>query len=241
MKPKREPVNELGFGENTDDFTMTAAESAVLDTANRKDKRFTVKPNEKDLSVTIDGFTLTPVGIEFPTHTTGDKWLVLGERLLQMDVVLTWARADWWAFGEVQRWTTQGMQLADRFGIETATLYTYGGVAKAIQISIRNRGLSFAHHRLVVSKSPSEQKVALDKAFKNGWTLQQLRRYLRGDSPTADVVEQVRAVLSNEQTKIKRLVGSLEREGESEDISQITQAIDEQIQYLLELRDRLTG
>jgi hypothetical protein len=118
---------------------------------------------EDDGTYKYKRFRLSPMGLTLPKDMTRDEYKDMGEILLSLDSALTWALGDWLAFGEDKQWGETYQQIAEEFGYDVDTLYDYSWVCRKVEISIRSRDLSFAHHRLI---APMEKENQL-------WWLQQ--------------------------------------------------------------------
>lgn len=124
-------------------------------------------------------FTLSPVGVELPENTTQEEYAALGHVLLQLQSSTQWLIGDWLAFGEDREWGKTYADVAQHFGYEIETLYTYASVCRAVQTSMRVEVLSFAHHRAVVSLPLEQQREWLQKAIDHKWSSKQLRAEMR--------------------------------------------------------------
>lgn len=133
----------------------------------------------KDALVPVeDGYKLFDVtihdtGIIFPGNMSAQSWEELGRYLLRLDTTLTWALVDWIIYGQDHQWGETYQQLANEFGLKVDSLYIY--VSEARKIFIRNKDLSFAHHRAVARLPENRQAFWLQSAAENKWTVAELK------------------------------------------------------------------
>lgn len=135
-------------------------------------------------------FWLSKTGLTIPEDITADEWGQMGLVLLHLQGSLQWLLGDWLAFGETRQWGETYRQVAEEFGKEVETLWTYTFVARSVNYSIRIEELSFSHHRLVAGlKTPDgspdveTQTYWLTQAKQNRWTLSQMREAMKDDPP----------------------------------------------------------
>lgn len=121
---------------------------------------------QEDGTLSVDGISFTAVGVELPKDTPFEAWQSLTENLLRVGNSAQWCLGDLLVFGENKQWGETYKELAKKYGYEIETLYTYAWLCRKVQISIRNRDLSPAHHRLVARfhKQPDMQRHWLDWA-----------------------------------------------------------------------------
>jgi len=148
-------------------------------------------------------FIITPVGIEFPSDTTNDEWLDVGHVLKQLDTAIQWVIGDWADYAS-RIWEIPYDLIANEYGYEVETLYTYAGVARAFPTSIRNRGVTFAHHRLVISLTEEERVNWLASAAQHHWTLSQMREAIWPKPPALSNRNGTQLLFSREK---KREIG----------------------------------
>lgn len=118
--------------------------------------------------------SLTPTALVLPEDIEQAEWNELGKVLFALEGAVSWWLGDYAVCGE-RKWKYTYDALAKAYEKEIETLYTYAGVARSVKPSIRNRDLSFAHHRLVQSiEDESEQRRWLDLAAAKGWTVKQM-------------------------------------------------------------------
>jgi hypothetical protein len=109
---------------------------------------------------------------------TFEQWKAAGEQLAQFGGALQWWIGDWWNAREPYGDRVDAVQA---MMVNVATARTYASVAK--NVSIRIDTLSFAHHRLVESLSPDEQKHWLERAAAGDWTVREMRAAVQDGKP----------------------------------------------------------
>ncbi|MEP7292289.1 MAG: hypothetical protein ABI835_10920 [Chloroflexota bacterium] len=130
-----------------------------------------------DGSMIYDRFILHPTHLDIPKNVSSQEWQDLGYRLKHIETSLSWVIGDW-AYYANSIWKFSYETIAEHYGYETSTLMTYASIARNIPTLIRNQGLSFSHHRLVTKLPPEQQKMWLNAAVENGWTLNQMYRVM---------------------------------------------------------------
>jgi hypothetical protein len=180
-----------------------------------------------------DGYQLFDVvihetGIEFPEEMEVNEWEEFGRYLLRLDTSLTWALIDWLIYGDNRKWGETYQKVADDFGLKVDSLYVY--ISDGRKILIRNKDLSFAHHRQVTRLSFEDQEYWLMEAVKNRWTVKQLRDAIV-DRPTPPVIELYEKRFSRLETFMNKQSLSEVGEGERKRLAD----------KLRELADRLEG
>jgi hypothetical protein len=60
-------------------------------------------------------------------------------------------------------------------GFQCATLYNFGSVCRAFEISLRHENLKFSHHQAAMAATAEQRQRWLDRAEKEGWPVSQLR------------------------------------------------------------------
>jgi hypothetical protein len=119
---------------------------------------------QKDGTLSVNGLTITATGVELAPDTPPEKWQALGRSLLRVGNAAQWCIGDWLIFGENKAWGETYEQMAREFGYQIETLYTYAWLCRKVKISIRNRDLSPAHHRLVAKFDEEKQRNLLEWA-----------------------------------------------------------------------------
>lgn len=138
---------------------------------------------EQNGTMEFGAFRMSPLGLEIGNQVTQDDWMHVGALLHRMQGAIQWLVGDWMAYGE-REYKVSYEQASEQFGYRKKTLYNYASVCKAVHFSLRREKLSFTHHTLVVDKSPEEQSLWLERAEVGNWSVSQMRREMRQDSPT---------------------------------------------------------
>lgn len=128
------------------------------------------------------GALLSPVGVIFPKGMKQEVWAEVGDLLTRAERSVSWWVGDWANYAH-DTWGMGYEVIAAQFNYEIPTLYTYAWLAGQYEISIRNRDLSFAHHRLVAKLDNRTEWLAF--AVEHKMTVKQLREALKkkGDDP----------------------------------------------------------
>jgi N6-adenosine-specific RNA methylase IME4 len=118
---------------------------------------------------------LSEVSLELPEDLNYEEWAQLGRALDRMEHAVQWWRGDWWAFG--------GLHWRERLelvGKDKARSYAVSGVvSRAFKVLRRRNTLTFAHHQEVAGFTEDQQDYWLDRAAKEGWSRNELRREIR--------------------------------------------------------------
>lgn len=113
----------------------------------------------------MEGFTLTSLGLQADSSPTLEEWQRAGDILARGNGTLQWAIGDWLLYGEERRdWGDGYKDAIVRFGRKYQTLLNLKSVAKAFPFSRRRENLSWAHHAEVVGLSLEDQVRLLDEA-----------------------------------------------------------------------------
>ena len=109
---------------------------------------------------TYKRFTMTPVGLIAPEDATIEEMLEIEAVLETLETAVQWNIGDWYNRAKQQGiWGRMyDLQPAGDVDYKYQTLADYAWVAAAVDFSIRNRKLSFSHHRLV-APLPHELQV----------------------------------------------------------------------------------
>lgn len=111
-------------------------------------------------------FTMTPVGLIAPEDVTVGELLEIEGVLKNLESATQWNIGDWYNFATAQNvWGRKyELQAAGDVEYEYQTLADYAWVARSIHFSIRNRKLSFSHHRQIAPLIPELQALWLEYA-----------------------------------------------------------------------------
>ena len=132
--------------------------------------------------LTFDGGTLTRVGLDLDDIGV-EHWSDVGRALADIGQSLRWAIGDWLLFGEHRDWGDKYTDAQAWFGLDYKSLRNCAYVASAVEVSRRRDNLSWTHHAEVAAFEPDEQDRWLDRAAKNGWTVRELRAWMKGAKP----------------------------------------------------------
>lgn len=115
-----------------------------------------------------------------PPDLTFDGWAHLGETFLTMERAIKWWIGDWWIFGQ-ERFPDEIPQFIDaaleRFTY--ATIQDAERVCRAIPPEERVTGVSFTHHRRVITLPPRSRTELLTKAANEQMSADDLRKEVR--------------------------------------------------------------
>jgi hypothetical protein len=138
----------------------------------------------EDGSIPVGHFRLTRVGLLVGDESVSfEEWQQIGQVLQRLDVAIQWLVGDWMAYGE-RVWGQTYEQVVEATGYDYQTLYNYTWVARNVDFSLRKEKLSFGHHALVAGLTPDEQSEWLNQAEAQNWSISQMRRAMKNDSPT---------------------------------------------------------
>lgn len=218
----------------------------IHDSLSEMDKRYTINPVD-DRQLIMEGFTLTPIGVQIPRNTPQQHWRILGARLLQLGSVWQWCIADWFAYGDEYRWGKDYIELAARFDVEVDTLHHYAYVARKVKFWSRTPELSFEHHRTVAPiEDENLQREWLQKAIDAGWNVKQFRTAIReyrlsvSNSPADRKRRPQVAIPPSTAAELRRKVLKSSGAGESE-AAEILSQISQWRAWLDELEKLLTS
>jgi hypothetical protein len=140
--------------------------------------------------VTSNGLALaasvSATSLELPSSLSFEDWERTGETLGKIDKGCRWWIGDWLNFGE-RRYGETYAQAMEATGLEYNTLSTYAWVCREVESSRRREHLSFSHHLEVAGLDPPEQRVLLEEAEREGWSVHRLRREIKGVAEEAEV------------------------------------------------------
>ncbi|EME57734.1 hypothetical protein H074_21127 [Amycolatopsis decaplanina DSM 44594] len=90
-----------------------------------------------------------------------------------------WCLGDWLVCGQ-ENYADRYVRAIDAAGLDYQTLRNYAWVTRRFQLERRRELLSFQHHAEVAALDAKEQDHWLDRAEKERWSRNELRRRLRG-------------------------------------------------------------
>lgn len=112
------------------------------------------------------------------TSLTIAEWTQVGARLAKVPNSWMWWLGDWFVMGEKTYGSTyaEAMEITE---LAYQTLKNAAYVARNVPPSLRRDGLSWYHHFAVAPLNAREQKLWLDRALAEGWSVHALRAELR--------------------------------------------------------------
>ena len=128
-----------------------------------------------DLELLETGFTQTAWKPPIKKELSFDEWQNLGATLQQIDASLPWWIGDWLNYGE-WAWGEAYAQAVEITGMSVDRLNNYKWIANKIDVAQRRDDLSWSHHRAVAAFDPELQADWLERAFTNGWSVNELWR-----------------------------------------------------------------
>lgn len=119
-----------------------------------------------DGTMTYKRFTMTPVGLIVPEEVSIEELMEVEEVLENLETSIQWNIGDWYnSATDKNVWGRKyELQPANEVEYKYQTLADYAWVARSIDFSIRNRKLSFSHHRLIAPLIPELQSLWLEYA-----------------------------------------------------------------------------
>lgn len=154
---------------------------------------------QDDGSFQYRNFRLTQTGLIIPSDITPEDYADIGRILLRLEGGIQWMIGDWLAFGDEKKWGETYQAVAEEFGYEIDTLYTYAWLSRKIRQELRRYELSFSHHRLVANMEPGEQSNWLNQAIEEGWSVKQLREAI--SQQTTPQINRPQSPLANRKNK----------------------------------------
>ncbi|MFZ4816962.1 MAG: hypothetical protein ACOYL5_20670 [Phototrophicaceae bacterium] len=119
------------------------------------------------------------VGMTVPDDLSEQEYSALGSFLLDVSTRIQWLLGDWLAYGENRQWGETYQQMADQFGYNVQSLRDYAYVCRNVDLSIRIDKLTFGHHQVVAPLNPEAQRVWLQAAEDNRWSIAALRKAIQ--------------------------------------------------------------
>jgi hypothetical protein len=126
------------------------------------------------------------VSMEIPDDATQDQWLATGRELARMKDHLGFMIGDWVNHGR-KHFPEQLDLLIEQAGFDPRASLKAARVAEKFPAHVRNKRLSFDHHRVVHMLPAPDQLDLLQKAGREHWDVKALReavvqkRYESGD------------------------------------------------------------
>jgi hypothetical protein len=115
--------------------------------------------------------SITATGLEIRDELTFDQWRDLAPKFSEAMKCAAWVIGDWIVYGEdhfslkpnVSREVYDAALAAT--GLDRTTLHTYAHVSRNLNFLLRNKELSWEHHKAVAKLDAPEQKKWLDLAL----------------------------------------------------------------------------
>lgn len=134
----------------------------------------------------LEGCRLSRTGLDIPEGLDSKQWEYVGRTLRGIDIALQWMIGDWFVFGS-EHYGHKYEGFAEDIGFAIRTLQQYKYVAENVDFSVRTEKLSFTHHQLVASLRDNngipnkvEQRLWLNRAEENHWSVKQMRAEMSG-------------------------------------------------------------
>lgn len=122
------------------------------------------------------------VGLHFHGQLTFEQWARIGHRVGRHANASLWWLGDWLVYGE-RMYEQRYRRAIALTGLDYQTLRNYATVARRFPLSRRRDKLSFQHHAEVCALSEEDRERWLDRAQRERWSRNELRRQLRPDRP----------------------------------------------------------
>jgi hypothetical protein len=139
------------------------------------------KKDPRDLD--IGPIRLTATGLEFLAVPSFEDWLGVVEWVKRCDMAV-----QFWAGDLVNHGENLFNESASQ-GFDRETWRRWGWVCSKVSPDIRRKALSFTHHEAVARLEPREQRHWLDRAEREGWSANELKRQLKAEVPKEDEPE----------------------------------------------------
>ncbi|MFD0689948.1 LmbU family transcriptional regulator [Actinomadura fibrosa] len=120
----------------------------------------------------------TRTGLILPPRLTIDAWKEIGEELSVLWDSTCWWQGDWLLYGQ-DRYPDRYQRAVEDSGLDYQTLRNYAWAARRFPPSRRRPKLSLQHHAEVASLPEEDQDLWLDRAEREGWSRNRLRRHLQ--------------------------------------------------------------
>jgi hypothetical protein len=122
---------------------------------------------------------VTESSLDLPTGLPLSTWQEIGKTLARVDRAYRWWVGDWMNYGELEYGDayTEALTIT---GLSYSSATQCKSIAASVESFRRRKNLSWAHHAEVAALEPSDQDCWLDRAEAQGWTVKELRAWLRG-------------------------------------------------------------
>ena len=148
-----------------------------------------------DLQLRTGPYKATFVGMEVARKSTADEWANYGEILKRIDEAKQWIVGDWLVDGKRHYGDGLYQEAGKILGIDSSSLMTLASIAARFEILLRNKNLSWNHHKEVASVKllvedkkgrlsyggPDKEKMQdiLAKAEANNYSVRDLREEVK--------------------------------------------------------------
>lgn len=160
--------------------------TAALRTAGRIRSRQLLTENGRS-SVLV-----TRLGLRITNSLAYDSWADAGLEIARVHESSMWCLGDWIVYGQF-RYESRYRHAVQAAGLDYQTIRNYAWVARNVELSRRREELSFQHHAEVAALPPDEQDYWLERAVKEKWSRNAMRKQIRGDRDRAGAPEAVEA------------------------------------------------
>ncbi|MFE7135979.1 LmbU family transcriptional regulator [Streptomyces sp. NPDC057638] len=116
--------------------------------------------------------------LSLPENLPLDNWKAIGEQIFVIADSSAWWLGDWLIYGQ-DKYPHRYREAIDGTSLDYQTLRNYAWIARKFPASRRRYGLSLQHHAEVAALSAAEQDLWLERAEREGWSRNELRRQLR--------------------------------------------------------------
>jgi hypothetical protein len=144
------------------------------------------------------GIVLTRrTSLDLPPRIPLDEWSRIGRHIFAIADSSAWWLGDWLIYGQSQ-YPDRYKRAIEETGLDYQTLRNYAWVARRYPESRRRGGVSFQHHAEVASLPAAQQDEWLDRAEKQGWSRNELRRRIKaGRDHAGEPVDEVLRIQMN--------------------------------------------
>jgi hypothetical protein len=119
----------------------------------------------------------TTRGFRARAGLTFNEWLAAGRQISRISTASAWWVGDWLVYGE-RAYGSRYRAALELTPYDYKTLRNYAWVARRFEVSRRRDALSFQHHAEVAAMQEPEQDLWLNRAEKQHWSRNELRRQL---------------------------------------------------------------
>lgn len=129
--------------------------------------------------------------LAMPPRMSFESWMRIGARISTIADSSGWWLGDWLVYGQ-NRYPERYRQALQETSLDYQTLRNYAWVARKFPVARRRIALSLQHHAEVATLQEHEQDVWLDRAERERWSRNELRRNIksfRSGSPDQPVEE----------------------------------------------------